>query len=423
MKKQTKSHPVLVPLVAAAIVFNGGLATATAAEVGADTNAVVVTTAAPASTATNTTVPPSKSIQNVRQYIFSDVPSDFWAAPAISVMTREKAMTGYSDGTFRPNKPLTREEAAALFNNIIGDTQNIMLASSFNDITSDRWSAVAIESVARKNIISGYGNNTYQPEKYMSRQEFAVVADNYIHYLGYVTDDPTVLDTISYSDQKFIAPWAQDAVRELASLGFLMYSPNTLFNPEKYITRAEAAEMTYRMTHTEQAVAFRNTIFKQQVESKAVELINKTLNFNGDFTKFRSVGAMFWNNNTLQIAVVNSKELKKIGSALALSKDPVLTQNVSVHSGKYNQTYFDELQLETTYKYNQLEPKGTVLSIKPDLTASTLTLTVDTLSAESQKAFTKEFGKKATIQTQPLTQDDWAQTVSFPLARGIRTNK
>ncbi|MDU7842712.1 MAG: S-layer homology domain-containing protein, partial [Veillonella sp.] len=105
-----------------------------------------------------------------------------------------------------------------------------------------------IESVARKNIISGYGDDTYKPEKYMSRQEFAVVADNYIHYLGYTTEDPTVLDNIAYGDQKFVAPWAQDAVRELAYLGFTNYAPGTLFNPEKYVTRAEAAEIAYRMT-------------------------------------------------------------------------------------------------------------------------------------------------------------------------------
>ena len=33
------------------------------------------------------------------------------------------------------------------------------------------------------------------------RQEFAVVADNYLHYLGYTTDDPTVLDQVAYGDQ------------------------------------------------------------------------------------------------------------------------------------------------------------------------------------------------------------------------------
>ena len=59
-------------------------------------------------------------------------------------------MKGYSDGTFRPNQPMTREEVAALFNNITDDGTAAFLSSKFKDITSDRWSALAIESVARK---------------------------------------------------------------------------------------------------------------------------------------------------------------------------------------------------------------------------------------------------------------------------------
>ena len=60
----------------------------------------------------------------------------------------------------------------------------------------------------------------------MSRQEFAVVADNYLHYLGYTTDDPTVLDQVAMGT-KIVASWAQDAVRELAYLGFTNYAPGT----------------------------------------------------------------------------------------------------------------------------------------------------------------------------------------------------
>ena len=199
----------------------------------------------------NTSIGTPQDIQKIRAHIFTDVPSDFWAANSISTVTKANLMKGYSDGTFRPNQPMTREEVAALFNSITDDGTAAFLSSKFKDITSDRWSALAIESVARKNIISGYGDDTYKPEKYMSRQEFAVVADNYIHYLGYTTEDPTVLDNIAYGDQKFVAPWAQDAVRELAYLGFTNYAPGTLFNPEKYVTRAEAAEIAYRMTQTE----------------------------------------------------------------------------------------------------------------------------------------------------------------------------
>ena len=260
----------------------------------------------------NKSIGTPQDIQKIRAHIFTDVPSDFWAANSISTVTKANLMKGYSDGTFRPNQPMTREEVAALFNNITDDGTAAFLSSKFKDITSDRWSALAIESVARKNIISGYGDETYKPEKYMSRQEFAVVADNYLHYLGYTTEDPTALDNIAYGDQKFVAPWAQDAVRELASLGFTLYTPGTLFNPEKYITRAEAAEIAYRMTQTEQSLAFHNTLFKQQVENKTAKIISKALNYDNDFTKFRQDGALFWEAGQLHASLTDQKQMLTI---------------------------------------------------------------------------------------------------------------
>ena len=290
----------------------------------------------------NTSIGTPQDIQKIRAHIFSDVPSDFWAANSISTVTKANLMKGYSDGTFRPNQPMTREEVAALFNNITDDGTAAFLSSKFKDITSDRWSALAIESVARKNIISGYGDNTYKPEKYMSRQEFAVVADNYIHYLGYTTEDPTALDNIAYGDQKFVAPWAQDAVRELAYLGFTNYAPGTLFNPEKYVTRAEAAEIAYRMTQTEQALAFHNTLFKQQVESKTATIIDKTLGYGNDFTKFRQDGAFFWDGGKLHASLTDKKKADAVAHAISETQDPQLESALVVSQGKLNQAQLED---------------------------------------------------------------------------------
>lgn len=363
------------------------------------------------------------SFNNSRQYIFADVPPNYWAYQSISTMTQEKIINGYANNTFKPESPLTREEAAALFNNFLGETPTVMLSSTFSDITSDRWSALAIESVAKKNIISGYGDTTYRPEKYMSRQEFAVVADNYIHYIGYVTEDPTILDDYNYSDQKFIAPWAQDAVRELASLKFLAYNPHSMFNPEKYITRAEATEIAYRMTHTPQALAFMDTIHRQAIESKTNKLLMNTFKYHDIEIDFRNDGAMFWNHGKLYVTFTKENKLKQFGAALATSNDKELTTSVITHMGSYTQADLDNLQLETTYMYNQLEPQGTVISITPDISVSSLILTVDELSPATKKAFVKRFGKKASIQLPPVTETNWSKPVKWHIANEIKAHQ
>lgn len=336
------------------------------------------------------------TFDRVQKYRFTDVPSNFWAYESITKMTKEGIMSGYRNGTFKPNDPLSREEAASLFSNMIGDTPSIMLASSFSDITSDRWSSLAIESVARANIISGYGDNTYRPEQYMSRQEFAVVADKFLHYQGYRTEDPTALDTIHFSDQKFIAPWAQSSVRELALLGFINYSTKGLFNPEKYITRGEAAEITYRLLFSKEATAIQRTIQQQQMEETARALIKKTFGENYDF---HHRGAMFWRDGKLVISFTSSSDVKAITAETAYIKDKHFLDNHIITTGTYNLGDFDNLQTDAAYLYRQLEPHGTILAVTPTPNVDGLILTVDKLDATTQTAFMKKFGKKVQLKT------------------------
>lgn len=425
---QQRSKYTLRALILSALITTSGMALAATTETAApnttqptvtataDTSAVAIGSAN--ATVVNQqlrsgVVTSPKDIQDVRPYIFSDVPSDFWAAKSISAVAKAKLMKGYSDGTFRPNQPMTREEVASLFNNITDDGEAAFISSHFKDITSDRWSALAIESVARKNIISGYGDETYKPEKFMSRQEFAVVADNYLHYLGYTTDDPTVLDQVAYGDQKFVAPWAQDAVREMAYLGFTNYAPGTMFNPEKYVTRAEAAEISYRMTQTPQALAFHNALYRQQVETKTASIISQALHYGQDFTQFRNDGALFWKDGKLHTTVVEKKQFDIVSTALKNAQDPQLDMALILSQGKLTQAQLEDFQSDALAIYEAKEPQGKIISIQPNDDASVLVITADSVQAGTTKAFKKKFGKKVMLQTPPTETP--ATTIQFPL--------
>lgn len=337
-----------------------------------------------------------QTFERIQKYRFTDVPPQFWAYNSITKMTKEGFMSGYKNGTFKPNDPLSREEAASLFSKMIGEPPSIMLASSFTDITSDRWSSLAIESVARANIISGYGDKTYRPEQYMSRQEFAVVADKYLHYQGYRTEDPTALDNIHFSDQKFIAPWAQSSVRELALFGFINYSTTGLFNPEKYVTRSEAAEITYRMLYSKAAETLQSTISQQQMEETARNLIKKTF---GESYDFHNRGAMFWRDGKLVISFTSPNDVKAITAETAYIQDKHFLDNHIITTGSYSLGDFDTLQTDAAFLYRQLEPTGTILGVTPTPNVDGLIVTVDTVKPATLTAFTKKFGKKIQLKT------------------------
>ena len=337
-----------------------------------------------------------QTFERIQKYRFTDVTPQFWAYNSITKMTKEGFMSGYKNGTFKPNDPLSREEAASLFSKMIGEPPSIMLASSFTDITSDRWSSLAIESVARANIISGYGDKTYRPEQYMSRQEFAVVADKYLHYQGYRTEDPTALDNIHFSDQKFIAPWAQSSVRELALFGFINYSNTGLFNPEKYVTRSEAAEITYRMLYSKAAETLQATISQQQMEETARNLIKKTF---GESYDFHNRGAMFWRDGKLVISFTSPNDVKAITAETAYIQDKRFLDNHIITTGSYSLGDFDALQTDAAFLYRQLEPSGTILGVTPTPNVDGLIVTVDTVKPATLTAFTKKFGKKIQLKT------------------------
>lgn len=324
---------------------------------------------------------------------FVDVPHHYWAYGAISLVTQEKLMSGYQDGSFRPDRSLTREEAASLFSRLIGESPTTT-STTFQDISPERWSAQAIESVASQNLISGYGDNSYRPDKPMSRQEFALVTYKFIHSRGYRTEDPTVLDNVNFGDQKFIAPWAQTAVRELASLGFLSYDPRNLFNPEKYITRAEAAEITYRLLFSKEALAFDSLLFQQKIEGEARQLLQKA--FGSE--EIRDKGAMFWRDGKLVIAMKSVNDLKALGAQLAFLSDKSFANHMIITNGSYTLADFDNLQVDGAYLYNQLEPNGTIVDVKPTPNVDGLTFTVTDLQPATSKAFSKKFGKKLRLQ-------------------------
>ena len=337
-----------------------------------------------------------QTFERIQKYRFTDVPPQFWAYNSITKMTKEGFMSGYKNGTFKPNDPLSREEAASLFSKMIGEPPSIMLASSFTDITSDRWSSLAIESVARANIISGYGDKTYRPEQYMSRQEFAVVADKYLHYQGYRTEDPTALDNIHFSDQKFIAPWAQSSVRELALFGFINYSTTGLFNPEKYVTRSEAAEITYRMLYSKAAETLQTTISQQQMEETARNLIKKTF---GESYDFHNRGAMFWRDGKLVISFTSPNDVKAITAETAYIQDKHFLDNHIITTGSYSLGDFDTLQTDAAFLYRQLEPTGTILGVTPTPNVDGLIVTVDTVKPTTLTTFIKKFGKKIQLKS------------------------
>jgi len=93
-----------------------------------------------------------------------------WYAEYINFATNHKWINGYSDGTFRPNAPISRAEAAKILANAIRLEKGSQ-DSSFSDVPDNSVFTPYIEALKSKNILSGKSSNLYAPTENISRRE------------------------------------------------------------------------------------------------------------------------------------------------------------------------------------------------------------------------------------------------------------
>lgn len=103
---------------------------------------------------------------------FNDVAKNCWAANYIGYMQQFGIVTGYTDGSFRPNAPVTRAEFAAIASRFEKLTQG---SASFTDVPDTHWAVRYINFAATRGWVTGYEDGTFKPEHSITRAEVAAV--------------------------------------------------------------------------------------------------------------------------------------------------------------------------------------------------------------------------------------------------------
>lgn len=105
--------------------------------------------------------------------LFRDVPPGFWAEEAIAELVGKGILRGYADNTFKPSKKITRAEFAVTLCNLLG-LQPESAGWLFAD-TVNHWARGYIAAVREAGLIQGYAGNLFRPDKQISRAEAAVI--------------------------------------------------------------------------------------------------------------------------------------------------------------------------------------------------------------------------------------------------------
>ena len=125
---------------------------------------------------------------------FPDVNEDDWFNVTVSSLANMGAISGYEDGTFRPNEPISRAELAAMAVRFYDTFEAEYEEGTFLDVDGDEWYADAIAAAEELGIIGGYPDGTVRPNNNITRAETCAIVNRVLErrphdeHLGDVED-------------------------------------------------------------------------------------------------------------------------------------------------------------------------------------------------------------------------------------------
>jgi len=183
------------------------------------------------------------SANRARQNLFSDVNIGSWYNEPVSVMDKMEKVKGYPDGTFHPDSAITRAELATIAARFarqmdMSPTNNV----SFSDV-SGHWAAGDIRYAAEVGWIEGYPDGTFRPNRDITRAEFMTLVNRMLERVPETPDDLLADEMISWADNADPGAWYYLAVQEATNSHVPEFKDKTVpglkFNYEYWVEMME----------------------------------------------------------------------------------------------------------------------------------------------------------------------------------------
>lgn len=174
---------------------------------------------------------------------FVDVPSNSWYESAVKYVENNNIIKGTNDYTFAPTQKLTRGMLVTILHRMAG-MPKVSGNSKFSDVKDTKaYYYTAVMWASKNNIVSGYSNGKFGPNDSITREQLAVMLNNYCKYKGKLKTVNGNLNT--FKDSNKISSYAKNAMNWASGNGVITGS-NGYINPKGNATRAETASMIYK---------------------------------------------------------------------------------------------------------------------------------------------------------------------------------
>lgn len=179
----------------------------------------------------------------VAQTTFPDVPSSYWASGFIQALVNRGVITGFPDGSFRPEEPVTRAQFAAMIRKAFNKAP-VRNAIQFIDVPAGFWAADAIQTAYTTGFLAGYPGNVFRPSENIPRAQVLVSLANGLNYVASGTPDSVL---VAYNDASSIPDYARPSIAAATQKQIVVNYPDVrTLNPNQVATRAEVAAFIYQ---------------------------------------------------------------------------------------------------------------------------------------------------------------------------------
>lgn len=174
--------------------------------------------------------------------VFSDIDQVEWAREAIESLAAKNVISGYGDGTFAPNASVTREEFVKMVTAAF-DISCDEKIYPFLDVFQRDWFYPYVNAAYRAGIVNGISEELFGVSQPITREDAAVILVRTAQYKGIILD--SVREYNDFTDEAEISEYASQQIKVLYKSGIINGMEDGSFRPQDTCTRAETAKMIY----------------------------------------------------------------------------------------------------------------------------------------------------------------------------------
>lgn len=165
-------------------------------------------------------------------------------------VARPAYVTGYPDGTFKPQKAMTRAEVSSVIARMANGAKPVAAYTSFKDVDDSQWFAASVGFMEKRGLISGYQDGSFKPHQSITRAEFARIL---AAYAGLSPAESTDFGDVKANH------WAKGYIGAVQQAGLMSGRGKGKFAPGEKITRQEVCAALNKALQRKPDKAFLDT--------------------------------------------------------------------------------------------------------------------------------------------------------------------